>query len=148
MFLTSYTWLKPIETICNTMHAGDLKKSCRYHMSVVLFAGISFLWQLWCFQGLSDTWITITNWCLRRLQGVQQYSTVSYLSTWEFAKDYSDCCQWFEGYDIGGSSLRSVKSCFKRAMKGSVSLDWITLSVCSLHHQRIEDEIVRHVTRI
>jgi hypothetical protein len=30
----------------------------------------------------------------------------------------------------------------------SVSLDWIRLPVCTLHHQRIENEIVRCVTRI
>jgi len=35
-----------------------------------------------------------------------------------------------------------------RSIKRSVSIDWISLPVCPLHHQRFEDEIVKYVTRI
>ena len=122
-----------------------------YHMSVVLSPGVSFLWQLWYLQGLSYTWITITNRCLRRLQGVQQYSTVSYLSTWEVGTDCWHCCQCFKGYDIGGGSLRSVKPCINRAIKGSVSPDWISLSFkppkiwrwnCEVSHKNLNSLVV------
>jgi hypothetical protein len=40
------------------------------------------------------------------------------------------------------------ESCITGASKDSVSFDFIKLTVCPLHHQRIEDEIVRSVTRI
>ena len=42
----------------------------------------------------------------------------------------------------------TVESCIKSAIKESVSFDWISLTGCPLHHQRIEDENVRIVTRI
>jgi hypothetical protein len=41
-----------------------------------------------------------------------------------------------------------VKCCITSAIKESVSFDWVRLIGCPLHHQRIEDEIVRSVTRI
>ena len=44
--------------------------------------------------------------------------------------------------------LDTVESCITNAIKESVNFEWIRLTGCPLHHQRIEDEIVRSVTRI
>ena len=44
--------------------------------------------------------------------------------------------------------IDAVEACITVAIKKSVSFDWIRLTGCSVHHQRIEDEIVRGVTRI
>ena len=43
--------------------------------------------------------------------------------------------------------LDTVKCCITSVLKESVSFDWIRLTSCPLQHQRIEDEIVRSVTR-
>jgi len=44
--------------------------------------------------------------------------------------------------------LDTVKYCITGAIKESVSFDWIRLTGFPLHHQTIEDEIVRSVTKI
>jgi len=44
--------------------------------------------------------------------------------------------------------LDTVKSCITSAFKESVGFDWIRLTGCPLHHQGIEDETVRSVTKI
>ena len=44
--------------------------------------------------------------------------------------------------------LDTVESCITDAVKESVNIEWIRLTGCPLHHQRIEDKIVRSVTRI
>jgi hypothetical protein len=44
--------------------------------------------------------------------------------------------------------LDTVESCIKNAIRENVSFDWIRLTGCPRHHQRIEDENVRSVTRI
>ena len=44
--------------------------------------------------------------------------------------------------------LYTVESCITGAIKESVNFHWIKLTGCPLHHQRIEDAIVRSVTRI
>jgi len=44
--------------------------------------------------------------------------------------------------------LDTVKCCTTSAIKESFSFYWNMLTGCPLHHQRIEDEIVRSVTRI
>lgn len=44
--------------------------------------------------------------------------------------------------------LDTVESCIASAIKERVSFHWIKLTGCPLYHQRIQDEIVRSVTRI
>jgi len=46
------------------------------------------------------------------------------------------------------SEVVTVKSCIKSTIKESCSFDRISLTGCPLHHQRIEDENMRSVTRI
>jgi hypothetical protein len=41
-----------------------------------------------------------------------------------------------------------VEFCITVAIKESVNIDWIRLTGCSLHYQRIEDEIVRGITTV
>jgi len=53
-----------------------------------------------------------------------------------------------EGMILEVAHLDTVKRCITSAIKESVSFEWIRLTGCPLHHQRIEDEIVRSVTRI
>ena len=53
-----------------------------------------------------------------------------------------------EGMISEVAHLDTVKCCITSAIKESVSFNWIMLTGCPLHHQRIEDEIVRSVTRI
>jgi len=53
-----------------------------------------------------------------------------------------------EGLILEVAHLDTVKSCITSAIKESISFDWIRLTGCPLHRQRIEDEIVRSVTKI
>jgi len=53
-----------------------------------------------------------------------------------------------EGMILEVAHLDTVESCITGAIKKSVNFDWIRLNGCPLHHQRIEDEIVRSVARI
>jgi len=53
-----------------------------------------------------------------------------------------------EGMISEVAHLDTVKSCITGAIKESVNFNCIRLTGCPLHHQRIEDEIVRNVTRI
>jgi len=53
-----------------------------------------------------------------------------------------------EGVILEAALLDTVKCCITSAIKESVSFDWFRLTGCPLHHQRIEDEIVRSVKRI
>ena len=53
-----------------------------------------------------------------------------------------------EGMISEVAHLDTVKCCITSTVKESVIFDWIMLTGCPLHHQRIEDEIVRSVTRI
>jgi len=53
-----------------------------------------------------------------------------------------------EGVILEAAHLDTVKCCITSAIKDSVSFDWIRLTGCPLHHQRIENEIVRSVTKV
>jgi uncharacterized protein YjbI with pentapeptide repeats len=53
-----------------------------------------------------------------------------------------------EGMMLEVAHLETVKSSITDAIKESVNFDRIRLTGCSLHHQRLEDAIVRGVTRI
>jgi len=53
-----------------------------------------------------------------------------------------------EGIISEVAHLDTVKCCITSVIKESFSFDWIMLIGCPFHHQRIEDEIVRSVTRI
>jgi hypothetical protein len=50
--------------------------------------------------------------------------------------------------DMEGMMLDSVESCITDAIKESINFEWIRLTGYSVHYQRIENEIVRGVTRI
>lgn len=53
-----------------------------------------------------------------------------------------------EGMILEVAHFDTVESCITGAIKESVNFDWIRLTGCPPHHQRIEDEIVRSVTEI
>jgi hypothetical protein len=53
-----------------------------------------------------------------------------------------------EGMRSEVAHLETVESRITDASKESVKFNWIRLTGCSLHYQRLEDEIVRGVTRI
>jgi hypothetical protein len=78
---------------------------------------------------------------------VQQYSTVSY-PTEKLVETVGTAVTVLEGMISEVAHLDTVKSCTTGAIEESVNFDWIRLTGCPLHHQRIEDEIVRSVTRI
>jgi hypothetical protein len=53
-----------------------------------------------------------------------------------------------EGMILEVAHLDTVEACITSAIKENVCFEWIRLTSCSVHHQRIEDEIMRCVTRI
>ena len=53
-----------------------------------------------------------------------------------------------EGMILEVAYLDIIEYCITSANKERVSFDWIRLTGCLLHHQRIEDENMRSVTRI
>jgi hypothetical protein len=53
-----------------------------------------------------------------------------------------------EGMMLEVAHLDTVKCRITGAIKESVNFEWIRLTGCSVHHQRIQNEIVRGVTRI
>jgi hypothetical protein len=53
-----------------------------------------------------------------------------------------------EGMMLEVAHLDTVKSRITGAIKESVNFEWIRLTGCSVHYQRIENVIVRDVTRI
>jgi len=84
---------------------------------------------------------------LHKLQGVQQYSTVSYLSE-KLVETVGTAVTVLGDMISEVAHLDMVESCITGAIKESVNFDWIRLTGCPLQHQRIEDEIVRNVTTI
>ena len=47
-----------------------------------------------------------------------------------------------EGMILEVAHLDTVESCITATFNESVNFDWIRMTGCPLHHQRIEDEIV------
>jgi hypothetical protein len=84
-------------------------------------------------QGISDIRSTITNSYLHRLQGVQEY-----YQTEELVETVGATVTVLKGMILEVAHLETVEYCITDAIKESVNFEWIRLTGCSLHYQRLD----------